>query len=443
MTTPATTATGGEPAPRGQYRPSMRTAFVSLRLVNFRYLWYSQIASFTGMQMQQVARGLLAYQLTGSYAAVGVVMMAWGIPQTLFSLVGGAVADRVNRRNIILIVQFGTGGLSLLTAFLILIGVISIPILFVMGLFQGTLFAFNMPARQAYLAELVPQSELMNAIALNNMAMNATRIVGPALAGIVIAVWDISAAYFLQSFLYLFVIYFMFRLPPSTGHLRGNARRSVVAEIGEGLSYVRNSPTLRLLIMMAFIPTILGMPYMTLLPGFAVDELGQGAGSYGFMFTVTGVGAIVGSLAIASLTGYPRKPLLQIGAGLGWGASLLGLGLLARQFGYPGALVALCALGLFSTTYQTLNNTMVMAATDEAYYGRVMSIYMLTFSVFPLVAGPMGVVADHLSATTTFVLLGAGILVFVVGVFTLNSRYALSDERALAPEGAAGADAAG
>lgn len=421
----------------------MRTAFVSLRLVNFRYLWYSQIASFTGMQMQQVARGLLAYQLTGSYAAVGVVMMAWGIPQTLFSLVGGAVADRVNRRNIILIVQFGTGGLSLLTAFLILIGVISIPILFVMGLFQGTLFAFNMPARQAYLAELVPQSELMNAIALNNMAMNATRIVGPALAGIVIAVWDISAAYFLQSFLYLFVIYFMFRLPPSTGHLRGNARRSVVAEIGEGLSYVRNSPTLRLLIMMAFIPTILGMPYMTLLPGFAVDELGQGAGSYGFMFTVTGVGAIVGSLAIASLTGYPRKPLLQIGAGLGWGASLLGLGLLARQFGYPGALVALCALGLFSTTYQTLNNTMVMAATDEAYYGRVMSIYMLTFSVFPLVAGPMGVVADHLSATTTFVLLGAGILVFVVGVFTLNSRYALSDERALAPEGAAGADAAG
>lgn len=421
----------------------MRTAFVSLRLVNFRYLWYSQIASFTGMQMQQVARGLLAYQLTGSYAAVGIVMMAWGIPQTLFSLVGGAVADRVNRRNIILYVQFGTGGLSLLTAFLILFGVISIPILFVMGLFQGTLFAFNMPARQAYLAELVPQSELMNAIALNNMAMNATRIVGPAIAGVLIALWDVEAAYFFQSFLYLFVIYFMLRLPPSTGHLRGDARRSVLAEIGEGLRYVQNSPTLRLLILMAFIPTILGMPYMTLLPGFAVDELGQGPGSYGFMFTVTGIGAIVGSFAIASLTGYPRKPLLQIGAGLGWGASLLGLGLLARQFGYPGALVALCTLGLFSTTYQTLNNTMVMAATDEAYYGRVMSIYMLTFSVFPLVAGPMGVVADHLSATTTFTLLGVGIAVFVLAVFALNPRYALSDERDLAPDADAGANAAG
>ncbi|MDA1095618.1 MAG: MFS transporter [Acidobacteria bacterium] len=422
----------------------MRAAFVSLRLVNFRYLWYSQIASFTGMQMQQVARGLLAYQLTGSYAAVGVVMMAWGIPQTLFSLVGGAVADRVNRRNIILVVQFGTAGLSLLTAFLIMIDQISIPILFVMGLFQGTLFAFNMPARQAYLAELVPQSELMNAIALNNMAMNATRIIGPTIAGVVIAVWDIEAAYYLQSFLYLFVIYFMLRLPASTGHLKNaDKRRSVAAEIGEGLRYVRNSPTLRLLILMAFIPTILGMPYMTLLPGFAVDELGQGPGSYGFMFTITGVGAIVGSLAIASLTGYPRKPLMQVVTGLGWGASLIALGLVSKQFGYIGALASLAALGLFSTTYQTLNNTMVMAATDKEYYGRVMSIYMLTFSVFPLVAGPMGVVADHLSATTTFALLGVGISLFVVMVFAVNPRYALSDERTRSPQPERDASAAG
>jgi len=412
----------------------MRTAFVSLRLVHFRYLWYSQIASFTGMQMQQVARGLLAYQLTGSYAAVGVVMLGWGIPQTLFSLVGGAVADRVNRRNIILIVQIGTGGLSLLTATFIVTGVISIPLLFVTGLCQGTLFAFNMPARQAYLAELVPQSELMNAIALNNLAMNATRVVGPVIAGVVIATWDIEAAYFVQSFLYLFVIYYLFRLPPSTAYLRSrDGRRGMVGEIGEGLRYVKNSPTLRLLILMAFVPTILGMPYMTLLPGFAVDELGRGASSYGFMFTVTGLGAIVGSFAIAALSGYPRKPLMQVVTGLGWGASLLALGLVSKQFGYAGALVSLGALGLFSTTYQTLNNTMVMTATHEQYYGRVMSIYMLTFSVFPLFAWPMGVLADHLSASTTFALLGAGIAVFVFAAFALNTRYALSEERELEP----------
>ncbi|MEX2230508.1 MAG: MFS transporter [Dehalococcoidia bacterium] len=422
----------------------MRTAFVSLRLVNFRYLWYSQIASFTGMQMQQVARGLLAYQLTGSYASTGIVMLSWGIPQTLFSLVGGAVADRVNRRNVIILVQFGTGGLSLLTAVLIVVGVISIPILFVMGLCQGTLFAFNMPARQAYLAELVPHSELMNAIALNNMAMNATRVIGPMFAAVLIASWGVEAAYFAQSFLYLFVIYYLFRLPPSTGHLRsGEARRSVLADIGLGLRYVRNAPTLRLLILMAFVPTILGMPYMTLLPGFAVDELNRGAGSYGLMFTVTGIGAIVGSFAIAALSGYPRKPLMQVMTGLGWGASLLALGLVSKQFGYAGALISLGALGLFSTTYQTLNNTMVMTATDAAYYGRVMSIYMLTFSVFPLAAYPMGVVADQITATTTFALLGAGIVAFVFVLFALNTRYSLSDERKLGPPAAPGAITAG
>jgi MFS family permease len=244
--------------------------------------------------------------------------------------------------------------------------------------------------------------------------------------------------------MYLFVIYYLLRLPPSTAHLRApESRRGVLEEIGLGLRYVKNSPTLRLLMMMAFIPTILGMPYMTLLPGFAVDELHQGAGSYGFMFTITGVGAIVGSIAIASMTGYPRKPLMQIVSGLGWGGSLLALGLVSKQFGYPGALVSLGVLGLCSTTYQTLNNTMVMAATQEEYYGRVMSIYMLTFSVFPLVAGPMGVVADRLTATTTFVLLGVGIFAFILAMFLLNTRYALSDERDLAPGPRSAADAAG
>jgi MFS family permease len=414
----------------GAPRPSLRQAFVSLRLPDYRSLWFSQLASFTGMQMQQVARGLLAYQLTGSYAAVGIVMMAWGIPQLLLSLVGGAVADRVNKRNIILVVQTGTGTLSLLTAIFIATDTITIPILFVMGLFQGTLFAFNMPARQALVAELVPPSELTNAIALNNMAMNATRIVGPAIAGVLIAAWGIEAAYFTQTFLYLFVLYFLFRLPPSTSHLAGrDTRGNVVQEIGAGLRYIWGSPTLRLLMLMAFIPTMLGMPYMTLLPGFAVDELGQGPGAYGFMFTVTGVGAVVGSFFIAMMSGYPRKGLLQALAGLGWGASLVLLALGALQFGYMGALGALLILGLFSTTYQTLNNTLIMTESRPEFYGRVMSVYMLTWSLFPFMAGPMGAVADQVSAIATFVLLGGGILVFIVITVLLNAGFTMREEQ--------------
>ncbi|MEZ4501338.1 MAG: MFS transporter [Dehalococcoidia bacterium] len=411
----------------GRSKPSMRAAFTSLKHKHYRSLWFSQAASFAGMQMQMVARGLLAYQLTGTYTSVGIVMMAWGIPQLMFSLLGGAVADRVNKRNVIIIVQTGTGVLSLLTAVLITIGQISIPWLFAMGLVQGTLFAFNMPARQALLAELVPQRDLMNAIALNNVAMNSTRIIGPMIAGILIAAWGVESAYYAQSFLYLFVLLFLFRLPPSTSHLAGSTSRgSVAAEIMIGLRYIASSRTMILLMIMAFIPTILGMPYMTLLPGFAVDELGLEPGAYGFMFTMTGIGAIVGSIAIAGMTEFPRKPLLQFTAGLGFGASLLGLGLLALPFGYVGALVALLGVGLFSTTYQTLNNTMIMAETKPEFYGRVMSVYMLTFSVFPLMSGPMGVVADNIGAVETFVLLGGGILAFMVLMLIVSPRYVFS-----------------
>jgi len=413
-------------------------AFVSLKQRDYRYLWFSQLASFTGMQMQQVARGLLAYQLTGSYTAVGVVLMAWGIPQLLFSLVGGAVADRVNKRNLIIGVQAGTGLLALLVAVFISIDVISIPILFVSGLVQGTLFAFNMPARQALLAELVPQNQLMNAIAVNNVAMNATRIVGPAIAGVLIAAWGIEAAYYTQSFMYLFVLLFLFRLPPSRSHLVGASERgNVIQEIGVGLKYIGSSSTLRLLMLMAFVPTLLGMPYMAVLPGFAVDELGLEPGAYGFMFTVTGVGAIVGSLIIAAMTAFPRKAALQVGVGFGFGGSLVLLGLASAGFGYVGALGALVALGFFSTMYQTLNNTMIMGETRPELYGRVMSVYMLTFSLFPLMSGPIGALADQITGKTTFVVLGSGILAFIALTVLVNPKYILrrSEQPSFEPAG--------
>ena len=407
------------PAPGN--RPSIRQAFVSLKLRDYRFLWFSQLAAFTGMQMQIVAQGLLAYQLTGSYASVGIVMLGSGIPQIFLSLVGGAVADRVNKRNLVIAVQLGTAALALVIAVLTATEVITIPMLFVAGMVQGTLFAFNLQARQALLAELVPHDQLVNAVALNNVAMNSTRVAGPAVAGVMIAAWGVAAAFFAQSFMYLFVIGFLVRLPASRSHLEGaSTRGSVLAEISVGLRYIWASKSLRLLMLMAFVPTILGMPYITLLPGFAVDELGLEADSYGFMFTVTGIGAIVGSLGIASLTAYPRKGLLQIAAGAGFGSALALLGVLAMAFGYGGAIAALVLLGLCSTMYQTLNATMVMSEARPEFYGRVMSVYMLTFSVFPLMAAPIGIVADALTAAKTFVVLGLGIIAFI-GVIAVAS----------------------
>ncbi|MCC6236649.1 MAG: MFS transporter [Dehalococcoidia bacterium] len=415
---------GGARGPAGGPRkPSLLQAFESLRYGSYRTLWISQLFSFMGMQMQMVARGLLAFELAGTNTAVGITMVAWGLPQLVFSLVGGAVADRVDKRNVILISQLGTGLLSLFNAVLITTGYISIPWLFVLGVAQGTLFAFNMPARQAFVAELVPQSSLMNAIALNNVGMNATRVVAPAAAGIMIGLWGIESAYYTQSVMLLVVVGLTLVLPKSRAHLEGAAqRKGIFQEIGIGLQFIASSRTMMLLMLMAFVPTLIGMPYMTLLPGFR-DELALSSQQYGLMFTVTGVGAVVGSVAIAALTDFSRKPLLQAVMGLGYGLSLAALGLGAIAAGYSGTLVALLLLGLFSTTYQTLNNTMVMAETRPEFYGRVMSVYMLTFSLFPLMSAPMGIVADRISATTTFVVLGTLITAFIVLTILLAPRY--------------------
>lgn len=395
-------------------RQGFRQTFAAFEHRNYRILWLSMAASFTAMQMQMVARGWLAFEISGTYSAVGVVMVSWGIPQLLFSLVGGAVADRVDKRQVLFVTQSAVGLTALLTAVAITAGWISIPFLFVIGLIQGTVFAFNLPARQALIPELVPKSGLMNAMALNNAAMNATRIIAPSLAGVLMAAVNVDSVFYLQAALNFGVVFILAQLPRSTSHEAGAAKRGNVArEIGVGLQYIWASRSLRLLMVMALVPAVVGMPYITLLPGFAAQDLNVQEGAYGFLLTVSGVGALVGSLAIAGMSGTRRMPLLQTLSGLGFGASLIVLGVLAEAFGYSGALVAQIAVGLCSTSYMTINSTMLMGESRPELHGRVMSVYMLTFSVFPLMAWPLGALADRTSAVGTFILLGSIIVAFI------------------------------
>ena len=412
----------------GSARPSMRKALVVFENSSYRYLWFSNVAGFTGMQMQQVARGLLAWQLTHSFAAVGVVSLSFGLPMLFLSLIGGAVADRVDKRNLAMRTQFGVGLIALATAILVATDTITIEFLFIVGLLQGTLFAFSMPARMPLMAEVVPETQLMSAIALGNAAMNATRLVGPAVAGALIGVWGIESAYFVQAFMYMVSVLLYLGVPAGRGGGFGLARRSgVFSEIGEGLRYVVGNRTIRLLLFMAFVPTMFGMPYIMLLPGFVQQGLGRGASDFGFLLTVSGAGALVGSLAVATLSDFPWKPLLQVVMGVAAGLALVLLGVASTAFGYTGALAAIVVLGLAFTTYQTLNMTMVMAASKPEYYGRVMSIYMLTFSVMPLMAAPLGVVADRVGgAANVFVGQGMVIAVFMALVAVANPRYIFS-----------------
>jgi len=412
--------------PRAGARPSLRKALVVFESQDYRFLWASSAFSFLGMQMQIVARGLLAWQLTESFGAVGAISLSFGLPMLLFSLVGGAVADRVNKRNLSLFTQGLTAVLALIPAALVATDLITIEFLFAVGLIQGTSFAFNGPARTPLMAQVLGPERLMSGIALSNAAMNGARVIGPAIAG-ALAVLGIEVIYFAQALMYVGSVACLLAVPASRGRPiplpDGRKRPGMVSQIRDGLRYVVHDRVLRQLMLLAFIPTLFGMPYMMLLPGFVQRDLGQSESAYGYLLTVSGIGALVGSLFIASLSDFPRKPLLQLAAGVASGGGLILLALLSGPFGFAGAVLAILLLGLVFTSYQTLNNTMVMNASRPEVYGRGMSIYMLTFSVMPLMAAPLGALADVTGAPRLFFaqgcLVGAGVLLVALS----NPRY--------------------
>lgn len=419
--TPPPAAPGGLPprlAGPGAPRPSLRTAFGVFHNRQFRWLWSSTLASFSGMQMQLIARGVLAWELTGSYAAVGIIEASFALPMAVFSLPGGAVVDRVEKRRIVMVTQGIMGLLALLTAILVQTDLITVALLFGVGVVQGGLFSFNGPARIALLTETVRPDELTAAISLQNIAMNGTRIIAPALAGLIIAFVSIEGAYYVGAAAYVFTVFAMFKLPPTVGHL-GRTKARMDREIGEGLRYVFGNPTMRALMLSGFTLALFVMPYNIMLPGFA-DQLGR-AEFFGLMLAVSGAGGLVGSLLIAGLSDYPRKPLLQWIVGLGVAGGLAGLGLLSTPFGIGGALIALFILGGAATAYMTLNQTMLMMAAAPAYHGRVMSIFMQTFSAMPLMALPLGFAADAIGAKGLFIFQGV-LVAIVLTVLALGNR---------------------
>jgi MFS family permease len=372
--------------------------------------------------MSMVARGYLAFELTHSAAALGVVTFARALPQFFFTLFGGVLADRLPKRNLLLVTQALTGLIVLFTAVLVSSGVITIWQLVVLGFVEGSIFAFNMPARQAILPELVGQKGLMNAVALNNAGMNFCQVFGPALAGILISTRFIGLerVFFVMAACYLLPVFMLTQLRPVQGVAR-RAKASVMEELTSGLRYVKRHETLGMLLVIGLVPTLLGFSYQSLLPVFASEKvLNVGARGLGFMSTATGIGALVGSLVIASYTDFKRRGLAQLTVGAGWGVTLVLFGMAGH---FPTALLALVFVGLTASAYRSLNSTLIAAFSDQEYYGRVMSIQMLGFSMSMLTPLPVGLIVDRIGAPLTVAINGALITVFVVAVASLMRSY--------------------
>lgn len=370
-----------------------RSTFSSLGDRNFLYLWLGMLAMMGGMQMQMLVRGYLVYDLTGSASLLGIVSASSSLPILALALFGGAVADRVERKRVIQVGQAAAATLALLVGVAIATDRIIWQHLMVASVIQGAAFSFIMPARQAIIPQLVGQRRLSNAIALNAAGMSVTTLAAPAVAGGVYAWFGPDRAYFVISALMFLAIALVGLIPALKGG-PARPRRSVTADIAVGIGYILRSRMVLVLLMMGLITTLLAQPFRFLLPVFVVDLYDRGPDSMGLLITVMGAGSLAGSLLIAAL-GRWRRGLILI---LGTFASGLALLLVAAFPLYGIAIGIMVMLGLGDASRRGLNQALIMEESDDAFSGRVMSVFMMNFGLMPLAVLPAGIATDHFGA---------------------------------------------
>jgi len=357
---------------------NLRT-FSSLKNPVFRLYYWAMLGQMASMNMQMVARALLIYRITGSAVILASMSLAFALPMLALSLFGGVIADRVQKKYIMLAGQACSAAVALGVALSLTLGYMSPEragswwILIFASLLQGVISGLMMPSRQAIIPEIVSQEQLMNALALNNFGMNILRLLAPAMTGFLIDAFDFAAVYYAMTGMYLMSVLFIALMPlTSTMTVRGGG---ALADIREGLVYIRHETTILLILLFTLFAVVLSMPYMYLLPIFTDDILKVGATGMGVLISVSGIGAMAGSLVLASLPNRKRGLIMLIG-GIISGLALAGFSF--SPYWYL-SLAMIVFVGLGQTTRMTMSNTLIQYYVEDRYRGRVMAIYMMEF----------------------------------------------------------------
>jgi MFS family permease len=395
--------------------------FPALLERDFRNLWLGMLPGILAIQMYFFTNGYLAFELTGSAKAIGYVSLGFGVPMLLLSLIGGMAADRYSKRTILMISQATIVLMSLVMAFLVISGLIRIWHMVIVSFIMGCAFTFHMPARQSFVAELTSPARLVNAIALNGAGLNACRVIGPPLAGWLISKpWmKIGGVYIIMAVMSTVVMLSLFRIADRGAHAEAKNTSQLSAVI-DGISYIKGNPILLVLLILSIAPIILGMPHQALMPVFAKKVFDVGPKGLGLLMMASGIGAFAGSLAIAAIRQLLWPGIAQLVLGV-----LFGLTLAIFAFGnsFSLGIIMLVIVGVVSSSYLALNATLIMDATDKRYHGRVMSVYMLTFSALPFGNMIMSVFADAYTAPLTVGLGGISLAIVVVMFGLLSPSY--------------------
>ena len=396
----------------------LRVAVRALRHRDFALFWSSALISSVGTWVQNTTVPYVVYQLTGSKSLLGITAFLNMFPTVLVGPIAGSLADRHARRRLLIVTQAAQAVLAAVLWIVWLAGGDSVPALLVLVTLSAAANGLNIPAWQAYVTELVPREDLLNAITLNSAQFNAARAIGPAIAGVVLATLGPAWGFFLNAVSFVAVIVALLLMRAADVH-RERPAGTVRQQFVEGWRYVRASREILLCMALVVLVAGLGMPVAQLMPVYAADVFHVGKQGYGLLASALGIGGIVATPLIGGWGGAVRRSRLVLLSLLVYGAVLVGfaqspgMGLAVLCAGLAGA----CFLAVVSTL-----NTTVQLLVDERLRGRIMAIYVMAFTAaYPIGSLIQGAAADHLGAPMTTTIAGAALLAVTIWVRTTSA----------------------
>jgi MFS family permease len=408
-----------------------RATFASLSVPEYSLYFWGMVAFFSGMNMMIVLRGFLVYDITGSKIALSMIMLSVALPMLVMAPIGGVISDRVDRRSLMIWAQASVFALNLLNTVLITTGVIEFWHLLILSTLSGIAFSFNMPARQAAIPNLVPRELVMNAMSLSSSAMNATRIVAPAIGGLLIAPIGVGGGFAVLTALYGLAVLVSFGLPKMPAAKR-NEDVAFFSDFAEGFRFIRGNKLVLGLLLMSTVPPVFMKPYQTLLPVFARDVWDVGANGLGVLQAMSGAGGLVGGLIVANMDSHPQKGRVMFFSSISTGVFLIAF---ALSPSFTIALPMLAAGGLASMIFMTVNNAVITSVIPDHVRGRVMSVMMMSFGLMPLGAVPASIAAEYIGTPTVVAIGGGMMMISVVAFYALYPQFrsldaTITEERA-------------
>lgn len=376
---------------------SLKT-FDSFKTPAYRMFFLGMIGQWGSFSMEMVARTYLTYEITNSAAMLGVLSLANALPMLALSLFGGAIADRLPKKQLIQVSQIAMAAVFLGTGITINVGYLNAAhpeswwVLMVGGVVMGAILALAMPSRQAIIPEIIDREKLMNAISLNTLGMSVFQLAGPAIAGYVIHGFGYATAYYVMAALNAVAVIFTSFLP-QTGPSR-TLRTGILTDISQGFSYIVKHKTIRILLLFMIASVLLSMPFQMLMPIFAKDILKVGVAGQGTLMSVSGLGALVASLTMASLPSK-RRGITFLLSNVLMGAALVAF---AFSVSWPLSLGMMAIVGIGRIGNNTTGTALLQSHADAEYLGRVMSIMMLNFGLSSLGTFFAGILAESISA---------------------------------------------